>query len=65
MNDRYLDVECPKCHALPGQPCRNYLGKPCAPHGKRMKSPEDRTVQKMLLSHLDDNPNQQTLFEEP
>ncbi len=30
-----LTRHCPQCHAKPGEKCRNYLGKGCAPHGKR------------------------------
>jgi hypothetical protein len=28
-------IECPQCHAAPGEPCRNYKGQRCAPHSAR------------------------------
>jgi|SRR5581483_6119167 len=31
---------CPRCSALPGQKCRNYLGRACAPHHDRGKDPK-------------------------
>ncbi len=58
------DIECPQCHARPGESCRNYLGKCCLPHRQRTQSPDDKTRQTMLLSHLDDLPAQAVLFEE-
>jgi hypothetical protein len=32
-----LLVECPQCYAKPGQKCKNYQGKGCAPHRNRGK----------------------------
>lgn len=31
-----LRVECSTCHQLPGNGCRNYRGKGCAPHAARL-----------------------------
>jgi hypothetical protein len=31
-------VECPSCHSLPGDRCRNYRGKGCAPHRQRIEA---------------------------
>lgn len=32
-----LAVECPQCHATPGERCRNYKGDFCHPHGVRKR----------------------------
>lgn len=32
-----LAVECPQCGAAPGSRCKNYKGKPCAPHADRSR----------------------------
>jgi hypothetical protein len=34
-------VECPSCHSLPGDRCRNYRGKGCAPHRQRIEAAKD------------------------
>lgn len=33
-----IHVTCPRCKAKPGEKCRNYLGKNCAPHRERTQA---------------------------
>src|SRR5205085_6107667 len=50
-----LDRYCPTCRAMPGEGCRNYLGRGCAFHRERKGKPP-RPVQLTLW------PEQPTLF---
>ena len=50
-----LSVECPQCHAKPGQRCTNYKGQNCHPHGKRRASqPAPPTPAEPATSKLTD-----------
>jgi len=51
MTPDVLHVKCPQCGAEPGQKCKNYLGKGCAPHRLRQKlgDPQGQLMKKAVL----------------
>jgi hypothetical protein len=37
-----IDHPCPQCNAQPGERCRHYLGRACAPHHDRGTAPKGK-----------------------